>query len=139
MSMMAVMALPPVRRQAYSNFGRDGSARGDRPARRFAAGIRPKLGEFRRRRVFLIPAELLSGPGVLCAFPSTIRSNDMRSFVSTGLALALVTSLGLAACNEAGEEEDVNTVPPPAEDTMTTPPAATPPAEEAPAGSTTTQ
>ena len=54
----------------------------------------------------------------------------MRSFVSTGLALALVTSLGLAACNEAGEEEDVNTVPPPAEDTTTTtPPAATPPAE----------
>jgi hypothetical protein len=63
----------------------------------------------------------------------------MRSFVSTSLALALVTSLGLAACNEAGEEEDVNVVPPPAEEPMApADPAATPPAEE-PAGSTTTQ
>ena len=53
----------------------------------------------------------------------------MRSTVSTGLALALVTSLGLAACNEGAEEEDIGAAPPPAEDT-TVDPAATPPAED---------
>jgi hypothetical protein len=41
----------------------------------------------------------------------------MRSIVSTGLALALVTSLGLAACNDGAEEEDLGAAPPPAEDT----------------------
>ncbi len=55
----------------------------------------------------------------------------MRSIVSTGLALALVTSLGLAACNEGAEEEDINAAPPPASDPLApADPAATPPAEE---------
>jgi hypothetical protein len=49
----------------------------------------------------------------------------MRSIVSTGLALALVSSLGLAACNDGAEDEDLGAAPPPAEDT-TTAPAATP-------------
>ena len=45
----------------------------------------------------------------------------MRSYVSTGLALALVTSLGLAACNDEAEVEDVEVVPPAAEETVTDP------------------
>ena len=45
----------------------------------------------------------------------------MRQHETAGLALAFVASLGLAACNDAGEGD--NAVPPPAQSEPATPPA----------------
>jgi len=46
----------------------------------------------------------------------------MRHYVTAGLALAFVASLGLAACNDAGESDTAP--PPPAQSEPATPPPA---------------
>jgi hypothetical protein len=46
----------------------------------------------------------------------------MRPYVSAGLALALVASLGMAACNDADDSETAP--PPPAQSEPATPPPA---------------